>query len=58
MDVDEIVREAPGPEEVVVGLRAFSNYTLTVAALTKAGQGVPSQQVTCATTEGGEPRGY
>lgn len=43
-----------GREEIVGGLRAWSNYTVTVSAVTRAGAGVASPDLTCTTREDGQ----
>lgn len=45
-----------GREEIVGGLRAWSNYTVTVSAVTRAGAGVASPDLTCTTREDGQCR--
>ena len=43
-----------GREESVGGLRAWTNYSVTVAAVTRAGVGVASPDLTCTTREDGK----
>lgn len=43
-----------GQEESVGGLRAWTNYSVTVAAVTRAGVGVASPDLTCTTREDGK----
>ncbi|CAL4128702.1 unnamed protein product, partial [Meganyctiphanes norvegica] len=50
--VDEVVRLVNGRhEESVGGLQSWSNYTLSISAVTAAGAGTPSQDLHCATGE-------
>ncbi|XP_037774719.1 Down syndrome cell adhesion molecule-like protein Dscam2, partial [Penaeus monodon] len=49
--VEELIRMTSGREESVGGLRAWSNYTVTVAAVTRAGAGVSSPDLICTTRE-------
>ncbi|ROT68397.1 putative Down syndrome cell adhesion molecule-like protein Dscam2 [Penaeus vannamei] len=49
--VEELIRMTNGREESVGGLRAWSNYTVTVAAVTRAGAGVSSPDLICTTRE-------
>ncbi|XP_047490923.1 Down syndrome cell adhesion molecule-like protein Dscam2 [Penaeus chinensis] len=49
--VEELTRMTSGREEIVGGLRAWSNYTVTVSAVTRAGAGVASPDLTCTTRE-------
>ncbi|XP_069995909.1 cell adhesion molecule Dscam2 [Penaeus vannamei] len=49
--VEELTRMTNGREEIVGGLRAWSNYTVTVSAVTRAGAGVASPDLTCTTRE-------
>ncbi|KAK8403945.1 hypothetical protein O3P69_000181 [Scylla paramamosain] len=49
--VDEISRMTSGREESVGGLRAWTNYSVTVAAVTRAGVGLASPDLTCTTRE-------
>lgn len=52
-EVDEVVRRTAAREETVMGLRPWTNYTVTVAAVTRAGPGVTSPDLTCTTREDG-----
>lgn len=52
--VEELIRMTNGREESVGGLRAWSNYTVTVAAVTRAGAGVSSPDLICTTREDGQ----
>ena len=52
--VEEISRSTSGREETVGGLRAWTNYTIAVAAVTRAGVGVFSSDMTCTTRQDGE----
>lgn len=54
--VEELTRMTNGREEIVGGLRAWSNYTVTVSAVTRAGAGVASPDLTCTTREDGQCR--
>ncbi|XP_064112208.1 cell adhesion molecule Dscam2-like isoform X2 [Macrobrachium nipponense] len=57
--VEELTRVTNGREENVGGLRPWTNYTVSVAATTRAGAGVASQDLTCTTKEdiAGAPKG-
>ncbi|XP_069190704.1 cell adhesion molecule Dscam2 isoform X3 [Procambarus clarkii] len=50
-EVEELTRITSGREESVGGLRPWTNYTVTVAAVTRAGPGVTSPDLTCTTRE-------
>ncbi|XP_071546322.1 cell adhesion molecule Dscam2-like isoform X3 [Panulirus ornatus] len=50
-DVEELTRMTNGREESVGGLRPWTNYSVTVAAVTRAGAGVASPDLTCTTRE-------
>lgn len=52
--MEEISRKTSGREESVGGLRAWTNYSVTVAAVTRAGVGVASPDLTCTTREDGK----
>ena len=47
-------RVVAGQSSSLVDLERFTNYSITVAASTKAGLGVASNSITCATEEDGE----
>ncbi|CAL4087963.1 unnamed protein product, partial [Meganyctiphanes norvegica] len=49
--VEETTRNVNDLEETVGGLRAWTNYTVTVAATTRAGHGPNSPDLTCTTGE-------
>ncbi len=46
--------ETEGESVELQGLETYTNYSVTVAAFTRAGGGVASQQVFCSTEEDGE----
>ncbi|XP_042236936.1 Down syndrome cell adhesion molecule-like protein Dscam2 [Homarus americanus] len=50
-EVEDLTRMTNGREESVGGLRPWTNYTVTVAAVTRAGAGVTSPDLTCTTRE-------
>lgn len=51
------VKKTMNLETNLFGLAKFSNYTVQVAALTSAGEGVRSEPVHCSTEEDGKPPG-
>ncbi|CAL4108240.1 unnamed protein product, partial [Meganyctiphanes norvegica] len=57
--VEEVSRRIRGSEETVESLRPWTNYSVTVAATTRAGTGPPSPDITCMTAEdvSGTPSG-
>lgn len=52
--VEELTKMTSGREESMGGLRAWSNYTVTVSAVTRAGAGVSSPDLVCTTREDGQ----